>query len=66
MGTSKPNKIKYGLSNVFYAKLLNEVTNIYSTPVKIEGAVNLSLSQTGDTTAIYADNVEYFSLNRNG
>lgn len=65
MPTNTQNKIKYGLSNVFYSKLLNANTNTYDTPIEIEGAVSVALSQTGDVTPIYAGNVEYFTLNTN-
>ena len=40
-----PNKVKYGLENVVYAKkTVSEAGEItYATPVKIPGAVNLSM-----------------------
>ena len=47
------NKVKYGLSNVYY-------TYSYATPVPIKGAVNLSLNQSGDQTVFRADNLDYF------
>ena len=56
------NKIKYGLTNTYYAKLIDTLGVItFETPVRIPGAVNMSLSATGDTTPFYADNTEYFT-----
>ena len=61
------NKVKYGLSNVYYAVLTETinpqtgvVTETYGTPVPIKGAVNLSLDQSGEQTAFRADNLDYF------
>ncbi len=53
------NVIKYGLSNVYYAKL---TSGTYATPVPITGAVNLSLSADGESTSVYADNIEAFTM----
>ena len=61
------NKVKFGLSNVYYAVLTETinpqtgvVTETYGTPVAIKGAVNLSLNQSGEQTAFRADNLDYF------
>lgn len=60
------NKVKYGLSNVFYSVTTESLTTggdytySYATPVRIKGAVNLSLNQNGDQTVFRADNVDYF------
>ena len=67
------NKIKYGLSNVYYAKItgyaLNQTTGkyeyTYATPVKFPGAVNLSLSSQSSTNPFYADNIIYSSADTN-
>lgn len=52
------NKIKYGLENVYYAKITNDSgpTIKYATPVRIYGAVSLSISPDITRTAIAADN----------
>lgn len=61
------NKVKYGLRNVYYS-VITEGTGgaiTYATPVKIDGAVNLSLSGVGDTNNMYADDAIYFSSTAN-
>lgn len=63
------NKIKYGLRNVYYAKATEGAGGAltYATPVAIPGAVNLSLSQEGESNPFYADDVIYFqSVSNNG
>ena len=59
-------KVKYGLSNVYYA-IFNEEDGTYGTPVAIPGAVSLSLDQEGETTPFRADNIDYWtSVSNNG
>lgn len=61
------NRVKYGLSNVYYAKatISTSGTASYSTPVAIPGAVNLGLDPVGDMEDFYADNVSYYVINNN-
>lgn len=60
------NKVKYGLSNCYYA-VLDEAQDTYGTPVAIPGAVNLSLDQEGETNNFRADNMDYYvSISNNG
>lgn len=56
------NKVKYGLSNVYYAKITQGTggTITYGTPVAIPGAVELTLDAEGDINKFYADNTVYF------
>lgn len=64
------NKVKFGLRNVVYAKMTyneEEREYTYATPVSIPGAVNLSLSPSGDSNDFYADDIIYFAdSNNNG
>ena len=60
------NKVKFGLRNVYYSKItVTGGVYSYGTPVKIDGAVNLTLSPTGDRTDFYADDIIYFSQTAN-
>lgn len=60
------NKVKYGLSNCYYA-VLDESNGTYGTPVAMPGAVNLSLDQEGETSTFRADNMDYYvGVSNNG
>lgn len=55
------NKIRYGLKNVYYAKLTTGDNGVsYATPVAMPGAVSLEMSPEGDTYIKYADNIAYY------
>lgn len=62
-----PNKVRFGLKNVHYATVTfaTDGTPTYGTPVAIPGAVNLSLSRTGETYNFYADDGVYYELGNN-
>lgn len=57
------NKIKYGLSNCYYAVATDDGTGTltYANPVRLPGAVNLQMDAEGDTTPFYADNIVYWT-----
>jgi phi13 family phage major tail protein len=61
------NKIKYGLKNVYYAKLTYGTNGeeIYGTPVRIPGAVNLEADASGDMNNFYADDTVYWKSSAN-
>lgn len=62
------SKITYGLSNLYYAPITvgenNAVT--YGTPVKWQGAKEISLEPTGEPTKIYADDITYVTIDAGG
>ena len=59
-----PNKVKYGLKNVYYAVITfgDNGAATFATPVAIPGAVDMSLSKNGDTYEFYADDGVYFEI----
>lgn len=54
------NKVVMGLSDVHYAILTEGSSNAWATPVKVAGAVNLSIDPNDASNTFYADNVSYF------
>lgn len=60
--SNKENKVTYGLSNVYIAPIKDEGGVIgYDTPIKVPGAVTLTMNPTGDSTEYYADNIVYYA-----
>ncbi|MDE6708517.1 MAG: phage tail protein [Oscillospiraceae bacterium] len=65
---AKSNKVKFGLNNVHYAKILSYSEDgipTYATPIKIPGAVSLSIDANGESENFYADNGVYYVINNN-
>lgn len=62
------NKIKYGLSRVYYAlATIDPSTGVatYGEPVAIPGAVSLSMDPSGESNKFYADNIAYATFAAN-
>jgi phi13 family phage major tail protein len=60
-------KVKYGLKNVHFAPITEGTDGIltYATPIKLPGAVNLSLSPVSESVEFYADDSLYYSEEAN-
>lgn len=64
----KKNKVKFGLNKVHYAKITSWTDDgvpTFATPVRIPGAVSLSIDASGSTDNFYADNGVYYVINNN-
>lgn len=61
------NKVKFGLSNVHIAKLVEaeDGTISYETPFRLPGAVNLATDPEGETVKFKADNITYYTSTAN-
>lgn len=62
------NKVQFGLDSLYYA-VITETNGVisYGTPVRIPGAVSLSMDAQNGETTFYADNVKYYvSTSNNG
>lgn len=62
------NKVKFGLNKVHYAKITGyaeDGTPTYATPVRLPGAVSLSIDANGENEPFYADNCVYYMYNNN-
>ena len=61
------NKVKFNLKNAHYALLTfdeNEAP-VYGTPVRMPGAVSISLDANGEPENFYADGIAYYVINNN-
>lgn len=59
------NKVQFNLKNVHYALVTADDPAAWATPVKVPGAVNLSLEQQGELTKFYADGIVYWQSSSN-
>ena len=61
-----PDKVQYNLKNVHYAPMTaTGATPTWGTPVKVPGAVNLTLDQQGELSKFYADGIVYWQSSSN-
>lgn len=60
------NKVQFGLKNVHYATFtVADGVITYDTPVRLPGAVEISIEPRGDMTEFYADDMLYYSASNN-
>ena len=64
---SNSNKVKFGLKNCHYAKAtFDEDGNVtYEKPIRMPGAVSLSMDPEGENENFYADDIVYYVINNN-
>lgn len=70
---NKKNKVKFGLTNVHYAKIKDWVTDasganltpVYVNPVRLPGAVSISIDANGENENFYADDIVYYVISNN-
>ena len=64
----KKNKVKFGLNKVHWAKITawsDDGVPTFATPVRLPGAVSLSVDANGEQENFYADDGVYYVLNNN-
>lgn len=64
----KKNKVKFGLNKVHWAKITawsDDGVPTFATPVRLPGAVSLSIDANGENENFYADNTVYYVINNN-
>ena len=71
---NKKNKVKFGLTNVHYAKIKDWVTDasganltpVYVDPVRLPGAVSISIDANGENENFYKELAGYPFVNNRG
>ena len=66
--SQKKNKVKFGLNKVHYAKITGwsaDDVPTFAPPVRIPGAVSLSMDVNGENENFFADNSVYYVINNN-
>lgn len=60
-------KVKFGFKNAYYSKIIvgTSGTISYATPVKLKGAVSITLAPAGNEVEFYAEDGLYFSDSAN-
>ena len=64
----KKNKVKFGLNKVHWAKITgwsDDGVPTFATPVRLPGAVSLSIDANGENENFYADDTVYYVINNN-
>ena len=62
------NKVKFGLNKVHWAKITawsEDGVPTFATPVRLPGAVSLSIDANGENENFYTDNCVYYVINNN-
>ena len=65
---AQKNKVKFGLNKVHYAKIIawsEDGVPTFATPVRLPGAVSLSIDAEGENENFYADDIVYYVINNN-
>lgn len=67
MTAKKENKVTFGLKNVHFALIESETEEgvTYGTPIRIPGAVEITLDPRGEMTEFYADDILYYTAANN-
>ncbi len=64
----KKNKVKFGLNKVHWAKIESwseDGVPTFAKPVRLPGAVSLSIDANGEAENFYADDMVYYVINNN-
>lgn len=60
------NKVNFGLKNVHYAPITEtDGEVVYGKPIRVPGAVSLTLTPRGELAEFYADDMLYYSSSSN-